>query len=61
MHRENGTGCAVPEVDLEETLTEQRGELKLCLQSDLRGMLFGWLERILSSVSYTCDTVSIGE
>lgn len=61
MHRENGTGCAVPEVGLEETLTEQKGELKLCLQSDLLGMLFGWSERILSSVSYTCDTVSIGE
>lgn len=61
MHRENGTGCAVPEVGLEETLIEQRGELKLCLQSDLLGMLFGWSERILSNVFYTCDTVSIGE
>jgi hypothetical protein len=61
MHRKNGTHCVVPEVGLEEALTEQNGELKLHLQSGLLQSLFGWSERILSSVSYICNTANIGK
>lgn len=51
----------VPEVGLEEALTEQNGELKLHLQSGLLQSLFGWSERIFSSVSYICNTANIGK